>query len=86
MPLISRFLGIRIYMYFGDHNPPHFHAKYGEYEAEFDIHTLGVITGRLPRRVHMLVVEWALLHQEELWQNWELVNKGRPFNRIQPLT
>ena len=30
MPEISRFYGIVIKMYFGDHQPPHFHAEYGE--------------------------------------------------------
>jgi hypothetical protein len=29
MPTISRFFGILIQMYFDDHNPPHFHVKYG---------------------------------------------------------
>ena len=33
MPEISRFLGIVIGMYYKDHNPPHFHAYYGEHEA-----------------------------------------------------
>lgn len=32
MPEISRFYGIIIYMYLQDHNPPHFHARYEEYE------------------------------------------------------
>lgn len=31
MPIISRFLGILISMYWNDHAPPHFHARYGEY-------------------------------------------------------
>lgn len=32
MPQLSRFYGIIIYLYFEDHNPPHIHAKYGEYK------------------------------------------------------
>ncbi|MGI0481802.1 DUF4160 domain-containing protein [Geminocystis sp. CENA526] len=31
MPVISRFYGIIIKMFFLDHNPPYFHAIYGEY-------------------------------------------------------
>jgi hypothetical protein len=33
VPEISRFLGIVIGMYYKEHNPPHFHAYYGENEA-----------------------------------------------------
>ncbi len=44
MPVISRFLGIVIAMYWDDHAPPHFHAKYAEYEVTVNILT-GVIEG-----------------------------------------
>ena len=49
MPVISRFLGIVISMYWDDHLPPHFHAKYGEYEVTVNIET-GVIEGKFPKR------------------------------------
>jgi hypothetical protein len=54
-----------------DHPPPHFHALYGEHEAQYNILTLDVIHGKLPRRAHALVVEWASLHKDELMKNWE---------------
>lgn len=63
MPEISRFYGIVIKMYFGDHPPPHFHAEYGEHEAVVGIETLTVIAGRLPPRAIGLVSEWASLRQ-----------------------
>ncbi len=66
MPRLSEFYGIIIEMYGDDHNPPHFHAKYGGERAEFDIHTLGVLAGRLPPKAHSLVVEWATSHRSEL--------------------
>jgi hypothetical protein len=56
MPEISRFFGIIIRMYFGDHNPPHFHAIYQEFTAEYDIQTLEVIIGGLPSRAHSMVL------------------------------
>lgn len=37
MPEISRFLGIVIMRFFDDHNPPYFHAEYGEDVALIDI-------------------------------------------------
>ncbi len=42
MPEVSRFYGIVIALYYNEHNPPHFHAKYGEYKAEIDIRTLQI--------------------------------------------
>jgi hypothetical protein len=85
MPEISRFLGIIIYMHFNEHNPPHFHAKYGKYRAIIDIKNLGIIEGKLPARVLAIVVEWAKIHQKELMKNWyDLTEKGI-FNKIKPL-
>ena len=57
-------------MYFGDHNPPHFHVEYGGDKAVIGIGTLGVIEGRLPPRIRGMVVEWAAQHQEELLADW----------------
>jgi len=71
MPEITRFYGIVIKMYFGDHFPPHFHAIYGEYVGVFDINTLKMIEGDLPRRARELVVEWASKYQRELLEMWE---------------
>ncbi len=69
MPRISSFYGIIIWMYFNDHNPPHFHAAYGEHEILVRIADLSVYSGSLPSRAFGLVMEWALLHQDELMQN-----------------
>jgi len=85
MPEISRFLGIVIFMHFNDHNPPHFHAKYGNQKAIIGIEDLSLIEGNLPPRVLALVVEWASLHQKELLKNWNgLIETGK-FKKIKPL-
>jgi hypothetical protein len=63
MPELSRFYGVRITMTFVDHAPPHFHATYGEDEAQVEIATGEVIGGSLPRRAAALVKEWAELHR-----------------------
>lgn len=85
MPEISRFYGILIKMYFADHNPPHFHAEYGEYRAEYNIHSFAVMNGKLPRRSHMLVLVWASIHQEELLANWERAQQAERLKKIRPL-
>jgi hypothetical protein len=69
MPRICQFYGIAIYVYYRDHAPPHFHAIYGEYEAEVDMATAAVVEGRLPRRAQSLVTEWAAARREELLHN-----------------
>ena len=85
MPTISIFYGIIIQMFYDDHNPPHFHAKYGEDEALIDIHQLLLVKGRLPRRALELVLDWAELHQEELIEDWNLCMAKQVPHKIQPL-
>ena len=85
MPEISRFFGIIIRMYFGDHNPPHFHAIYQEDTAEYEISTLTIIRGSLPARAHAMVLEWASLHRVELMVDWKLATEKKEINKIEPL-
>ena len=85
MPEISRFYGIIIRMFFDDHNPPHFHALYGNDEAWININTLGVFQGSLPSRALGLVIEWASLHQDELRHNWLLMREEQKPVKIAPL-
>lgn len=85
MPEISRFLGIVITMFFDDHNPPHFHAEYGEFMALVDIRNLSVFAGRLPPRITGLVIEWASMHQQELLDDWAHAQNQQPLQKIKPL-
>jgi len=85
MPEISRFFGIVIAMYWDEHNPPHFHALYGDDEVLIDIRTLSVFSGRLPPRALGLVIEWATLHQEELMDDWKRAQGQEQLLKIPPL-
>jgi len=85
MPEISRFFGILIAMYHNDHQPPHFHVRYGGQKAIINLHTLELLEGKLPPRLHRLVLKWATLYQQELLQNWELARNQQPLNKIPPL-
>ncbi len=85
MPTISNFYGILIQMYWKDHQPPHFHAIYGSFEALIDINNLSVLNGKLPRRAIELVLDWAELHQQELLDNWNLCRNNQTPNMILPL-
>ena len=85
MPRISFFYGIVIAMYYRDHHPPHFHAIYGEHEAQIVIETLEPLGGELPPRALRLVKEWAAMHQAELETNWAKAAAHAPLDTIQPL-
>lgn len=85
MPEVSRFLGIIIRFYYNDHMPAHFHADYGEYQAQIAIGTHTVLNGTLPGRVLGLVQEWAELHRDELAQCWDQARHGQVPNKIKPL-
>ena len=62
MPVISRFYGIIIRMFYNDHVPPHFHALYGEHELLVSILPIAIFQGQAPSRVRSMVLEWAALH------------------------
>jgi hypothetical protein len=85
MPEISLFYGIRITMNWNEHNPPHFHARYGEHNATVLIQECVINKGFLPGKQMKIVLAWCALHKDELMQNWELAMDGKPLNRINPL-
>ncbi|WP_221394557.1 DUF4160 domain-containing protein [Dyadobacter sp. NIV53] len=86
MPEISRFLGIIIKMFFDDHNPPHFHAEFQDYKAIIEIHSTELLEGYLPPKQLKLVQAWAIIHEEELLENFINLNKDfKSWNRIEPL-
>jgi hypothetical protein len=70
LPVIARFYGIVIKMYFNDHLPPHFHAVYGEYNGLFDLNSLAMLEGDLPSRARSLILEWARKNHEALLHMW----------------
>jgi hypothetical protein len=70
MPVIARFYGIAVKMYFREHGVPHFHAVYAEYNGVFEIESLEMIEGDLPARAQRLVREWASRYQRDLLDMW----------------
>ncbi len=84
MPEISRFYGIIIRMFFNEHNPPHFHAEYGEYRVVVNLND-EVVNGFMPKRALKLIFEWLDLHKEELINNWEKCKNDTSPDKINPL-
>lgn len=85
MPELSRFYGIIIRMFYGDHAPPHFHAVYQETEIQVNIETLQIIKGEMSGRGRALVLEWAALHQDELRRAWQQASSNLQPSKIAPL-
>jgi len=83
MPEISRFYGMVIKMFFiqSEHNPPHFHAIYGEYLGEINIHTGQMMVGDLPAKALAMIQEWLQLHRAELLDIWNT----QTFRKLPPL-
>jgi len=84
MPIISKFFGIIVIMYWKDHNPPHIQVKYNQYHAIINIDDFKVM-GKFPGRALNLVREWLKLHQLELLENWRRAASGEPIQSIAPL-
>ncbi len=84
MPEISRFLGIAISMFYDEHNPPHFHAEYGEFQISVEIESK-ITKGDFPPRARKAVLDWLDLHKEELLEDWMLAAKGVSLKKIKPL-
>lgn len=86
MPTISVFFGIVIKMFYDDHNPPHFHAEYQGEMAVFDFRG-NILRGNIRSRTAVrLIREWVDIRQTELENNWDRMQEGEEFTKIDPLS
>ena len=81
------FQGIIIRMYFApaEHNPPHLHAYFQDFEATYDLQKAELLDGNLPNSKHKLILAWIILHQDELLANWQLCQNGETPFKIEGL-
>ncbi|MBP0963931.1 MAG: DUF4160 domain-containing protein [Oscillospiraceae bacterium] len=87
MPELSRFMGMIIKMLYMDnvqHNKPHIHVYYGEYEASVGIDG-ELLAGSLPIKQLKLLQAWLIIHEDELYKAWNSAVKGEQFGKIEPL-
>ena len=85
MPTICMFRGIKIYINWREHQPPHFHATYAGQEVLVSIQDLEAIEGELPNKQQKMLLGWAALHQDELLENWNLAQQQQELFPIDPL-
>ena len=87
MTELSRFYGIKVAIHMevnAQHNIPHVHAKYGEYNASFDFNG-EKLAGDFPNTATNLMKEWILDNLDEVQNSWDKINKGEKPNKIAPL-
>ncbi|MGP1431217.1 MAG: DUF4160 domain-containing protein [Treponema sp.] len=84
MPVLSMFYGVIISMFYKDHNPPHIHIQYAEYKAIVDFNG-DILEGELPVKQRKLIEAWIILHQDELYANWQLAKDKQGLFKIDPL-
>lgn len=72
MPIISKFYGMIVKMYYlaSEHNPPHIHAIYGEYIGVINLLTLEMMQGDLPNKALSIIKDWTSIHRDELIEMW----------------
>ena len=85
MPVISAFFGMLIRVFHSDHEPPHIHVQYGEYEAIVEIRTGNVLKGKLPKRLSGMVKKWLELRRSEVMKAWEDARSHRMPHKVKPL-
>ena len=85
MPIICMFRGIRIYINYREHLPPHFHAEYGEYNCAITIDDIELLSGSIPNKQLKMLFGWSALHQEELKEEWYLAQQQKELFSIEPL-
>jgi Domain of unknown function (DUF4160) len=82
MPILAVIKGIKVYLYYDDHEPPHFHAECGEFEVVVEISTLNVIRGRFPKSDVGELLRWASSRQSEIMEQWNRARQAKPIERI----
>ena len=85
LPVISKFYGITIRMFFHPSLCARFHAFYGQWELIIGLSPLKLLDGTAPIRVSEMVLEWAIEHHQELLANWERCKMGTNLRNIAPL-
>jgi DNA polymerase/3'-5' exonuclease PolX len=79
------FRGIKIYINWREHQPPHFHATYSGHEVIVSISDLEAVNGNIPSKQLKMLLGWAAFHQEELLENWKLAEANQELFPIEPL-
>lgn len=73
MPIIATVAGVKIYMYYQDHNPPHFHARHDGESEVFDLEG-NTLEGKIDKKKSKKVRKWARGNKKLLKDKWNKYN------------
>ena len=84
MPTIAQIDGLRIVMYYEDHEPAHFHVHGAAFKAKFAVLDLAVLesVGRLRPQDAALIRRWGLANKTELLENWRRARRGERILKL----
>lgn len=82
MPTVAIVDGVTIAVYANDHPPAHFHAKFAEHQAVFDVRTLEMVRGSIPPAKKRRVLQWAQTRKVELSRAFDRV---RAKQHVEPI-
>lgn len=85
MPVICTFCGIKIYVYYENENPPHFHANYGDYWIKIAIKDGKIIAGDMPKPALKMILNWLAKRRDAIQEAWDLATNDKPPKKIPPL-
>ena len=84
LPSICQFDGATIYVYHGDHPPPHIHVKQAEKEALVEILTGKVIQGEIAKPLHKTVKKWLKAQHSAIFEAYVKAQAGQPPGKVPP--
>lgn len=76
MPTVKIIDKIKIDIYSREHPPPHFHAKFAEFEELIEIKTLKTHAGLIPGAQRKKVTDWAIDNKQFLLEIFSKLNPG----------
>jgi hypothetical protein len=84
MPTVAQIDGLRIVMYYEDHEPVHFHVRGAAFTAKCTVIDLTVLelVGRLRPQDAALIRRWALTNKQELLENWRRARRGEQILKL----
>jgi Domain of unknown function (DUF4160) len=87
MPMISKFGGISIHLYYNDHDPPHFHVMYSGFMTRIEIMTGEYVRGdeALPSSKEKDVMKWLQLYKDDMMNAWDACRRKMTPCKIPPL-
>ncbi len=71
-------------MHLNDHDPPHIHAEYAEFDVRVSLNPIEVTRGHFPSRKRRQLLAWIRKRNPELHEAWDRIRNNQSAGRIEP--